>query len=575
MRVCCIFFYAVRFWIMTTKNATPAQPQPAALPEGVWMGACDRGDGKVSFALYAPWKKSVHVIGSFNDWDHAADPLAVSEQGIWWIVKDLPAGDHEYQFLIDGETVIGDPYAREIRWDGGAQPNAIVHVGAAAHEWNDGGFGIKPLNELVIYEVHVGDFSPEGSFKGVTERIPYLRDLGVSAIELMPIFEFPGDVSWGYNPAYLFAPEASYGPIADLRELIDTAHQNGIGVILDVVFNHVDSSSPITYLYPYDQSPFFSSDGNPWGFPDLNHWNDAVKQLLSDVQTYWLVDMHIDGLRYDYAPGIGFDGENGMSFLTWQARQVKPYAYLIVENTDDYTSMVLQTEADASWHIAFRYQMVANLREGEFSGKQYADLDATMRALDFRGAGYSDNAQAINFLESHDEQRLMYELATNPNIHPDTAHIKSKLGAICLFTATGVPMLYHGQEFGMWTERTIDKNPLQWELLENDLGRDLHAFYRGMALLRNSTRALVGNNIAPLICDHERKMLAYHRWSDDGGSQVVVAVNFGINTENLDIPFPRGGVWHEWVYNYDQETPEGVVSIQVPGSGGKVFVLQG
>ncbi|HYF65481.1 MAG TPA: alpha-amylase family glycosyl hydrolase, partial [Herpetosiphonaceae bacterium] len=482
---------------MTTKKATPAQPQPAALPEGVWMGACDRGEGKVSFALYAPWKKSVNLIGSFNDWDRAADPMAVSDQGIWWIVKDLPAGEHEYQFVIDGETVIGDPYAREVRWAGGAQPAAIVRAGAAPREWNDAGFGIKPLNELVIYEIHVGDFSPEGTFKGVTERMPYLRDLGVSAIELMPIFEFPGDVSWGYNPAYLFAPEASYGTIDDLRELIDCAHQHGIGVILDVVFNHVDSSSPITYLYPYDESPFFSSDGNPWGFPDLNHWNAAVKQLLSDVQTYWLVDMHVDGLRYDYAPGIGYDGENGISFLTWQARQVKPHAYLIVENTDDYTSMVHHTEADASWHIAFRYQMVANLREGEFSGKQYADLDATMGALDFRGTGYSDNAQAINFLESHDEQRLMYELATNPDIHPDTAHVKSKLGAICLFTATGVPMLYHGQEFGMWTERTIDKNPVQWELLDNDAGRDLHAFYRGMALLRNTTRALVGNNIAP------------------------------------------------------------------------------
>ena len=557
---------------MTTDEATTMTPQPAALPDGVWLGARELSDGRVAFALHAPWKHSVHLLGSFNKWSQTADPLAVSEQGIWWIVKELSAGEYEYQFLIDGETVIGDPYAHEVRWNG-PQPSAVVRVGGEHFHWNDAGFGIKPLNELVIYELHVGDFSPAGTFKGVTERMPYLRDLGVSAIELMPIFEFPGDVSWGYNPAYFFAPEASYGSPDDLRELIDTAHLNGIGVILDVVFNHIDGSSPINNLYPYDQNPYFGNDGNPWGFPDFNHWNDTVKQLLSDVQTYWLTEMHIDGLRYDYAPGIGFDGESGMSFLTWQARQVKPHAYLIVENTDDYTSMVHKTEADASWNIAFSYQMIANMRESEFHGKQYADLDATMNALDFRHTGYSDNAQAINFLESHDEQRLMYEIATNPNLHPDAAHQKSRMGAICLFTATGIPMLYHGQEFGMWTERTIDKNPLQWELLEHDAGRDLHAFYRGMIALRNSCRALVGNNIKPLVCDHERHMLAYYRWSDDEQSHAVVVVNFGMNTDYLDIPFPRTGVWHEWVFNYDREIGDGATGIQVPGSGGKVFVL--
>jgi 1,4-alpha-glucan branching enzyme len=136
-------------------------------------------------------------------------------------------------------------------------------------------------------------------------------------------------------------------------------------------------------------------------------------------------------------------------------------------------------------------------------------------------------------------------------------------------------MLYQGQEFGMWTERTIDENKLRWDLLENDSGRDLHAFYRGMAQLRAGCRALVGNNIAPLVLDHERKMMAFYRWSDDGQCHVVVALNFGISTDYLDVPFPRGGVWHEWAFNYDKEVPEGVVGIQVPGSGGKVFVLNG
>ncbi len=555
----------------TLERTTPS----ADLPAGVWLGAQDHGAGRVSFALYAPWKKHVAVVGSFNAWDAAADPLQVSDQGIWWIEKQLPAGSYEYQFVIDGATFIADPYSRAIRWiEGSEQPHSLLTVGAAPYQWGDDGFHMRPLNEQVIYETHVGDFSPAGTFQGMIERLPYLRDLGVTSLELMPIFEYPGSHSWGYNPAFFFCPESSYGSLDDLRALIDQAHQHGIGIILDVVFNHVDASSPISYLYPYDQNPFFSSDGNPWGFPDLNHWNDACKQLLADVQTFWLVDMHIDGLRYDYAPGIGFDGENGISFLTWQARQVKPHAYLIVENTDDYTTMVEQTEADASWHVSFKYQLIADLSEQEFSDRQYGDVEATMRELDFRSAGYSDNAQAINFLESHDEQRVIYEVTCNPNIHPDTAHLKSKLGAIALFTAAGVPMLYHGQEFGMWTERTIDSNRLQWQLLEQQDGQDLHAFYRGMIQLRTACSALVGNNITPLVLDGERKLMAYQRWSDDESCFVVTVLNFGIETTYVDVPFPRAGTWHEWVYNYDADYAAGPQSVEVPGSGGKVFVLR-
>ncbi|MDQ2998876.1 MAG: alpha-amylase family glycosyl hydrolase, partial [Chloroflexota bacterium] len=214
-------------------------PRVAAAPAGTPNGARDRGDGIATFALWAPWKESVHLIGDFNNWDLQADPLAVDERGLWCIEKQLDPGTHAYQFVIDGETTVGDPYARILRWAGGSsQPHALVEVGAQPYEWGDGGFGIKPLNQLVIYELHVGDFSPEGTFEGVTARLDYLASLGVDAIELMPIQEFPGDRSWGYNPAYFFTPEGSYGSPDDLKRLIDTAHQKGIGVLLDMVFNH-------------------------------------------------------------------------------------------------------------------------------------------------------------------------------------------------------------------------------------------------------------------------------------------------------------------------------------------------
>src|SRR5262245_54190731 len=201
-------------------------PRVAAAPEGIQHGAHDWGDGVVTFALWAPWKSSVHLIGDFNNWDMQADPLAVDESGLWWVEKRLEPGIYGYQFVIDGETTTGDPYARALRWaEGSPRPHALIEVGATPYAWGDDGFGIKPLNQLVIYELHVGDFSPEGTFEGVTQRLDYLAGLGVDAIELMPIKEFPGDRSWGYNPAYFFAPESAYGSADDLKRLIDAAHQ--------------------------------------------------------------------------------------------------------------------------------------------------------------------------------------------------------------------------------------------------------------------------------------------------------------------------------------------------------------
>src|SRR5262245_14814050 len=134
--------------IVITEQALRVAPALAGTPHG----AHDWGGGVVTFALWAPWKSSVHVIGDFNNWDLQADPLAVDESGLWWIEKRLEPGTYGYQFVIDGETTIGDPYARALRWaEGSPQPHALVEVGAKAYEWGDEGFGIKPLNQLMIY----------------------------------------------------------------------------------------------------------------------------------------------------------------------------------------------------------------------------------------------------------------------------------------------------------------------------------------------------------------------------------------------------------------------------------------
>ncbi len=446
-------------------------------------------------------------------------------------------------------------------------------MGKPEYLWGDEGYHARRMNELVIYELHVGNFSPEGTFKGVTAKLDYISALGVSAIELMPIQEFPGDVSWGYNPAYFFTPESSYGSVDDLKELVDQAHRRGIGVILDMVFNHTDSSNPLTRLYSYQDNPYFGEDGNPWGFPDFNHWNDATKQLVRDVQDYWLLEFHVDGFRYDHAEGIGFDAMSGMQYLGWAARQTKPQVWLIAEQLVDPVSVVEKTDVDASWHESFHPVLRAQLREGEFQGHQYGDMEGLLAQVLFSGSGYSDNANAINYLESHDLERIAFEVRTNPALDNDEAvRAKCKLGALTLFTSAGVPMLYAGQEFATATRKTIDVSKLEWERLNDPVWEDLRSFFANMAALRARDPAFTLNNLEPVLVDSERKLLVFKRWNDQG-NMVVVGLNFAPIDQTADVTFPRGGGWHEWVYDVDEEFGDSPAqSIQLPMSGGKIWI---
>ena len=543
-------------------------------------GAISQGQGRVTFGLFAPHKKAVSVIGDFNQWDPKATPMTLQEDGVWAAELKLDAGEYGYQFVVDAgaqqAVTVADPYARKLRWvEGNEMPHGIVVVDATPYQWGDGEFKAKKLNELVIYELHVGDFSSEGTFKGVTEKLDYIRDLGMNAIELMPVQEFPGDRSWGYNPAYFFCPESSYGSIDDLKALIDQAHQRGIAVILDMVFNHTDSSSPLTKLYSYQDSPYFGQDGNPWGFPDLNHWSDATKRLIRDIQDYWLLEFHVDGFRYDHTEGIGWDAESGMNFIAWAARQTKPYAYLIGENLPDPSGVVHNTYIESSWNAGFNYILRAQLCESDQGGNRYGDMQGVFNTIRFQSGGYSDNAQAINYLESHDLERIAHDLRINPALNVDEAvKAKSKLGALVLFTAMGVPMIYAGQEFGTQTPKTVDVNKLDWERLQDGNWADLRNAYATLARLRAENAALRVNSCELILADDARKVLVFKRW-DDGGNQIVIGLNFASAAQSLEITFPRGGIWHEWLFDYDKDFGDQArQTVELPMSGGKVWIAR-
>jgi 1,4-alpha-glucan branching enzyme len=538
-------------------------------------GAIDNGAGVVTFSLFAPEKRSVHLIGEFNHWDRSADPMHPASQGMWWIEKNLEPGAHSYQFLLDGETVICDPYARAIAE--GAEhdpPRAVVEVGRRPFVWRHDNWRRPAFKDLIIYELHVGDFTTERSFQAVIEKLDYLKDLGINAIELMPVFEFVGEeASWGYDPSYFFTVETDYGTPDEFRTLIDEAHARGIAIIMDTVLAHTSARHhPFLKMYPFDQSPWYGSsfgEKNRFGLPMLDYSKKATQAFVRDINHYWLQEFHVDGFRYDYLIGIGQKDDMGAPWLVKTAREAFPEAYLIGEYSPEKPDNVEATGLDGAWHVAARYALMSFLREGKLNEYDWNDFEHVFAYLDPRNQGYARATNAVNFLESHDEWRIAYELCSiGFDIYK--AHLKSALGASILFTIPGQPMIYHGQEWGEPTECILLSNPIHWDRLETKEGRKLFEHYRKMAWLRREHPALKSENFAVEAIYPELKSVVYRRWSDDG-DQVVTAVNFTQSKQTVTVPFPKAGKWREFLSSEDIEVQTNMSCDMEPLSA-KIFI---
>ena len=304
------------------------------------MGSILHSQG-VAFRLWAPHAEQVSVIGSFNDWDGDRHRMQAEADGYWYInLAEADAGD-QYRFLLStptGEFKRIDPYAREVTSSIG---NAIVHD--PSFDWQEDDFQLAPWNELVIYELHVGTFNdqenlePQNQFAAVSERLGYLKKLGINAIQIMPVSEFAGIRSWGYNPAHIFSVEIDYGGPMAFKKFIKRAHQVGIAVILDVVYNHLGPSD--LDLWQFDGwcennrgGIYFYNDNRantPWGETRPDYGRGEVRQYLLDNVLMWLEDYHIDGLRFDATQFIRKvddsgvqDLPDGWSLLQWLNSQI-------------------------------------------------------------------------------------------------------------------------------------------------------------------------------------------------------------------------------------------------------------
>lgn len=540
----------------------------------------------IELSLFAPYTKRAAVRGDFSEWKDIE--LVKGEDGYFRTDIELADGDYEYKFCVEsnsawqlGEWVcVTDPMATDINEMN--NDNGVLHVRDGEtvvdqYQWQHDFEPLPPDTELVIYELHVGDFG--GNFQGVLEKLDYLSSLGINAIELMPVTEFPGDTSWGYNPRYFYAVESSYGTTADLKRLVDECHARHMRVILDLVVNHAQDENPlgqIDYNYWFVEN---NTDEFQFGPKfDYNHWDDNLqmfpaRKFANEVAYYWATEFHLDGIRFDATALINnFDFLHYVGQAVKEANSGKPF-YLIAEHLPIDPAIVgFERPMDGLWHEYFFFQMTANLRETEYSGWQAFDWEKTKDALEPARIGIIGPTAAVQYIGSHDHERLMYELGT-ASILDDKAFRKAKLGAAVTLTAVGVPMIWMGDEFGEFSEKSMEATPLHWELLENKRNADLYHYYSGLIYLRKTTGALKTENIEFIHLDSERKVLAWKRW-DDNGSQVVVVANFSDDDlSDYTVPnWPADGDWHEFTFNYDIGAEGGQLSDVLGASECKVYV---
>jgi 1,4-alpha-glucan branching enzyme len=546
----------------------------------------------IEFNLFAPYNEGAALIGSFSNWEEI--PMQKAKDGYFRTKVELEDGVYQYKFKVrskswflepDAWVEIVDPYATDI--DDPTQ-NGVIRIKDGdrivdTYVWQHDDKPLPADRELVIYEMHVADFSggeadplARGKYEHVVEKLDYLVELGVNAIELMPLKEYPGDYSWGYNPRYFFAAESSYGTTEGLKKLIDECHARGIRIIIDGIYNHSEASSPLTQIdhdYWYHHAP--RDPDNNWG-PEFNYelYDEKLetypaRKFIGDTVRYWVQEFHIDGIRFDAARQIA-----NYDFMHWIVQEAKNAAgpkpfYTVAEHIPETPSITnLEGPMDGCWHDSFYHCIVEHICGDTF------DLERLKEVIDCKRQGFLGATNVVNYVSNHDHDRVMTELG-NRGILDAAAFKRAKLGAVLLMTAVGVPLIWMGEEFGEYKGKTIEQAKIDWTVLANDSNKNLWEYYKGLIHLRKNNQALYTENIDFFHEDPDSKVFAYTRWNDEG-SRVVVVANLSENyLAGYSVPhFPANGTWHEWTGDYDVESGDDNIMIDLPEYEAKVFVWQ-
>ena len=425
--------------------------------------------GHARFRLWAPAAREVTLVLASHGGTRLA-PMRSATEGWWELVTPAPTGAR-YRFRVGDGLEVPDPASR-CNPDGVHGPSEVIDP--VAYEWHDASWRGRPWHEAVLYELHVGAFTPVGSFPGALRQLPRLRDLGVTAIELMPVAEFAGNRNWGYDGVLPYAPHRGYGRPEELKQLVDEAHRLGLMVMLDVVYNHFGPEG--NYLHAYAPQFFTSRHRTPWG--DAIDFDGAnarvVREFFIHNALYWLEEFHLDGLRLDAAHAIADESRPDiLAELAHEARQGpgrERHIHLVLENDRNDAGRLERVAGapvayDAQWNDDFHHASHVLLTgEGDGYYADYVERPAWLlgRALaegfsyqgeqsEFRGqprgapsAGLPP-AAFVNFLQNHDQvgNRACGERMTGL-ASPDAI----RAGLTLLLLAPSIPLMFMGEEFG-------------------------------------------------------------------------------------------------------------------------------
>ncbi len=551
--------------------------------ENKHLGSVVHDDG-VDFSVWAPFAKDVALTITV-DFTISEYPMKSDDKGYWEIknVDALPGQFYQYKITTADDTTLmrNDPYARQLT-DSDTGLSVIVD---GEYDWGKSdSFEAVDHSQSIIYELHVGTFnrpdaSTSGTFYTAIEKIDYLKSLGVNYVELMPVTSMAKSHGWGYEPNYIFSVENSYGGRHGLLDFVKACHENGIGVILDVVYNHFygkmvrNQFDGKTDLWQFDGwsennhgGIYFYNDERgetPWGGrPDYGR--PEVRQFILDNVTMWLADYKIDGLRVDSTIYMrNTDGNNFKPDLdihdAWTllgeindlAHKINPKSLMIAEDNSTNPGIVTSTKDggmgfDAQWEVGFPHVIrdslgiTGNSTQPRLAGIEY-ELEHTYR---------SDAFDKVVFSDSHDTAAngsvRLNEAAAPGNAESAYARHQTLIASAITLTAPGIPMLLQGQEF-MQEGSFNDWQMLEWEKTDQFSGIVLaHQHLIDLRLNKHeNTRGLMGQYTKMIHRDDANNVIAYHR-KDQGGpcDDTVVIVNFG-DTSFMDyeLILPYEGHW--------------------------------
>ena len=611
--------------------ATPVteKPVPAGFLEGInYHTDCD----SITLVLRAPLNEDVYIIGDFNDWAYHEDfqmyrsdvNLGNDSTRLFWrtIAVPDPTIKYGFQYFVDGKIKISDPYTEVVvdPWNdkyikgrldktlpehpGDAKADGLISVlegpkAKEVYDWEVTDFKAPEAKDLVIYELLVRDFHSKKTLQAVIDSLDYLKKLGINAIELMPVTEFDGNDSWGYNPNHFFAYDKSYGDRNLYKKFVDECHKKGIAVIIDMVFNHATGVCPMAKLY---WSGNATADENPWFFRvarhpfnvfhDINHGYPGTRKYFKRALQYWVEEYKVDGYRMDLTKGFtthnyGDNGQKGdwsrydagrieiIKDYCDAAKSINPNTYFIIEHLGDNREEVEYAKYGIlPWrNMNHNYCQAAM---GFAASSNFADNNdlkkVTSNFPNSLGGMFTDTW--VGYGESHDEERNMYKAFAygTGNLKQEEAHAErmSRVPAVIAFTTLipGPKMLWQFQELGYdfsinyCADGTISDEcrtyakPIPWTRWKNDIDR-WNAYRTSSKVISLRTKNpeifraenFTSVNLSGASWDKPRRMDISYKDPENTGKDIdiIIIANFSATTSiNTIANVPQTGTW----YNY-------------------------